>query len=185
MTDEEIIGLFFERSEQAISELAEKHGGAVGRVALNILGDEEDAEECVNDTWLAVWDRIPPERPSPLRTYVCRIARNLAAKRVHANTAQKRNSRYDAALDELAECVPDPAGVEESVEARELARSINAFLDTLPYEDKFLFMRRYWYADSLREIAETAGMRYSAAAVRLHRVREKLRKHLMKEGVPV
>ena len=185
MTDEEIIALFFERSERAISELAEKHGAAVRRVARNILGDERDAEECVNDAWLGAWNSIPPARPSPLRTYVCRIARNLAVKRYHSVSAQKRDSHYDLALEELAECVPDRGGVEDSLAARELAGAINAFLDTLPYEDKFLFMRRYWYADPLPEIAEMAGMRYQTAAVRLHRVREKLRKYLKKEGVPV
>ncbi len=185
MTDEEIIALFAERSEQAIPELAKEHGAAVRRVALNILGDAEDAEECVNDTWLGAWNSIPPARPSPLRTYVCRIARNLAVKRYHAERAQKRDSRYDLALDELAECLPDRGGVEDSLAARELAGTISAFLDTLPYEDKFLFMRRYWYGDPLPEIAEMAGMRCGTAAVRLHRVREKLRKHLKKEGVPV
>ncbi len=185
MTDEEIIDLFFERSEQAISALAQSHGGPVRRVALNILGDPEDAEECVNDTWLAAWNSIPPARPSPLRTYVCKIARNLAAKRYHADRAQKRNSRYDVALDELAACLPDRDGVEDAIAARELAGIIDGFLDTLPREDKFLFMRRYWFADPLPEIAEAAGMSYSAAAVRLHRVRKKLKKILLKEGVPV
>ena len=185
MTDEEIIDLFFERSEQAISELAEKHGGAVNRVAYNILGDKEDAKECVNDTWLGAWNSIPPHRPAPLRTYVCRIARNLAVKRYHANSAQKRNSRYDVALDELAECIPDRNTVEGSFDANELARIIDSFLDTLSYKDKFLFMRRYWFADSLDDAAKMAGMSYNAAAVRLHRVKEKLRKQLLKEGVPV
>ena len=185
MTDEEIIDLFFERSEQAISELAEKHGRAVNRVAFNILGDPEDAKECVNDTWLGAWNSIPPHRPSPLRTYVCRIARNLATKRYHANFAQKRNSLYDAALDELAECIPDRSTVEDSIDAKELARIIDGFLDTLSYKDKFLFMRRYWFADSLADAAKMAGMSYSAAAVRLHRVKEKLKKLLLKEGVLV
>ena len=185
MTDEEIIDLFFERSEQAISELAAKHGHAVERVVSNILGDPEDAEECVNDTWLGTWNSIPPQRPAPLRTYVCRIARNLATKKFHANLAQKRNSRYDIALDELAECIPDRGTVEETVDAKELARILDGFLDTLSYEDRFLFMRRYWFADPLADAAEQAGMSYGAAAVRLHRVRKKLRKLLMKEGVPV
>ena len=185
MTDEEIVDLFFERSEQAIAELDKAHGGVVRRIALNILGDPGDAEECVSDTYLGVWNSIPPQRPAPLRTYVCRIARNLAAKRYHANTAQKRGSGYDLALDELDGIVPARGGVEEAVAARELAALINAFLDTLRYEDRYLFMRRYWYADPLREIARTAGMSYGAAAVRLHRVREKLRKYLLKEGVSV
>ena len=185
MTDEEIIDLFFERSEQAISELAEKHGSAVNRVAFNILGDLEDVKECVNDTWLGAWNSIPPQRPAPLRTYVCRIARNLATKKYHANRAQKRNSQYDVALDELAECIPDRNSVEDQMEADALAAIINRFLDTLPYEDKFLFMRRYWFSDSLADAAEMAGMSYNTAAVHLHRVKEKLKKRLVKEGVPV
>ena len=185
MTDEEIIGLFFERSEQAISELAEKHGSAVSKIAVNILQDEEDAKECVNDTWLGVWNSIPPNRPDPLRTYVCKIARNLAVKRVQSNHAKKRNSQYDLALDELAECIPDCSMVEDALAAKELAESINRFLDTLSYEDKFIFMRRYWYSDSLSEIADMAGMTYNSVAVRLHRVKGKLKKQLLKEGVPV
>ena len=185
MTDEEIIALFFERSEQAISELTAKHGSAVKRVALNILNDTEDAEECVNDTWLAAWNSIPPNRPDPLKTYVCRIARNLAAKKFHANQAKKRSSQYALALDELAECLPDRDTVEDIVAAKELAAFIDGFLDTLSYEDRFLFMRRYWYADPLPEIARMAGMSYGNAAVRLYRVREKLKKQLLKEGVSV
>ncbi len=185
MTDEMIIDLFFERSEQAISELDKRHGGAVGRVALNILGDVEDAKECVNDTWLGAWNSIPPNRPSPLRTYVCKIARNLATKRYHADRARKRSSQYDLALDELADCLPDSGSVEDEAAAKELAEIINAFLDTLTYEDKFLFMRRYWYADSLSDIAAMAGMSYNNAAVRLFRVKEKLRRILEKEGVAI
>ena len=185
MTDEEIINLFFERSEQAISELAKKHGPAVSRVALNILKDEEDAKECVNDTWLGAWNSIPPNRPDPLRTYVCRIARNLATKRYHANSAKKRDSQYDLALEEFAECIPDCSTVESALAAKELAEIINRFLDTLSYEDKFVFMRRYWYADSLADIAKMAEMSYNSVAVRLHRVKGKLKKLLLKEGVLV
>ncbi|MDO4862125.1 MAG: sigma-70 family RNA polymerase sigma factor [Eubacteriales bacterium] len=185
MSDEEIIDLFFERSEQAITELTKKHGKAAERAVRNILGDKRDAEECLSDTWLGVWNAIPPQRPAPLRTFVCRIARNLATKRYHANTAQKRDGRYDLALDELAECLPDRGGVEEALSAKELAEAIDRFLDTLSYEDRFLFMRRYWYADPLPEAARMAGMRYGTAAVHLCRIREKLKKQLLKEGVPV
>ena len=185
MTDEEIINLFFERSEQAISELAEKHGNAVKRVAFNILGDLEDTKECVNDTWLGAWNSIPPNRPDSLRTYVCKIARNLATKRYHANSAKKRDSQYDLALDELAEFVPDCSTVESALAAKELAEIINRFLDTLSYEDKFVFMRRYWYADSLADIAKMAGTSYNSVAVRLHRVKGKLKTTLLKEGVLV
>ena len=185
MTDTEIINLFFERSEQAIEELDIKHGSAVASVARNILENAQDTEECINDTYLGAWNAIPPHRPSPLRTFVCKIARNLAAKKYHANTAEKRNSQYDLALEELAECIPDRSTVEDTVAAKELTETINRFLDTLSYEDKFVFMRRYWYADSLSEIAAMAGMSYQSAAVRLHRVKGKLKKELLKEGVPV
>ena len=160
MTDAEIIDLFFERSEQAITELAKKHGGAVSRIAYNILGNVQDTEECVNDTWLGTWNAIPPSRPSPLRNYVCRIARNLATKKYHASTAEKRDSQYDVALDDLAECIPD-------------------------FLDKFVFMRRYWYSDSLTDISKMSGLSYKTVSVRLTRIKEKLKKHLMKEGLLV
>lgn len=185
MTDTEIIDLFFERSEQAISELSAKHGAAVRRVAINILGDPQDAEECVNDTWLGAWNAIPPDRPSPLRSFVCRIARNLATKKYHANTAKKRNGSYDLALDELAECLPALSAVDEEYAAKELAKSIDRFLDGLRYEDRFIFMRRYWYGDSLTDIAEMANMSYNTVSVHLHRIKNKLKEYLMKEGVHV
>ena len=185
MEDKAIVDLYWQRSDRAIPETECKYGGYCHTVAMRIVNNHQDAEECVNDTWLGAWNSIPPQRPAPLRTYVCKIARNLATARYHLNTAQKRNSHYDLALDELAECVPDRNGVEELEAAQELAALLNAFLDTLSYEDRFLFMRRYWYADPLPEAARLAGMSYNKAAVRLHRVREKLRKELIKEGVPV
>ncbi len=185
MTDLEIIDLFFERSEQAITELAAKHGGPVRKLTCNILGNLQDAEECVNDTWLAAWNSIPPNRPSPLRTFVCKIARNLATKKYHSNLAQKRNSHYDLALDELAECVPDNTTVEDICSAKELSEAINRFLDTLSYEDRFIFIRRYWYADALADIACMTGMSYSAVSVRLHRTKNKLKNQLTKEGLLV
>ena len=185
MTDPQIIDLFFERSEQAIAELAKNLEKPVRNVAYNILGNLQDAEECVNDTWIAVWNSIPPHSPSPLRTFVCRIARNLATKKYHANTAQKRNSQYDVALDELAECIPDSRLVEDIYSAKELSSIINHFLDTLSYEDRFIFMRRYWYSDSLTDIVRMTNMSYSSISVRLNRIRNKLKKILMKEGLLV
>ena len=108
MDDNDIIALFFERSEQAVAELERQYGPAARRLAANILGDGRDAEECVNDGFMALWDAIPPQRPMSLGGYFCRTVRNLAAKRYRANAARKRNARYDAALDELAECVAAP-----------------------------------------------------------------------------
>ena len=185
MTDTEIINLFFERSEQAITELDKKHGSAVARVARNILGNTQDAEECVNDTYLGTWNAIPPHKPSPLRTFVCKIARNLATKKYHSNTADKRNSQYDLALDELEEYLSDSDSVEKAYEAQELKEAINGFLATLSYSDRFIFMRRYWYSDPVQDIAKMAHSTNNSVAVRLFRIREKLRLYLEKEGLLV
>ena len=185
MTDTEIINLFFERSEQAIDELAKKHGSAVARVARNILGNEQDTEECVNDTYLGTWNAIPPHRPSPLRTFVCRIARNLATKKYHANTAVIRNSQYDLALDDLEEILADNNSVEEAYEVKELRTAINGFLATLNPSDRFLFVRRYWYSDPVKDIAKMAHSTINSVTVRLFRIREKLRHYLEKEGLLV
>ncbi len=149
MDDQKIIELFCERSEQAIAELAKKYGSVCGRIAENILNNRQDAEECVNDAYLAVWNTVPPQEPDPLLSYVCRIVRNLAAKRYHANTAQKRNSAYDVALDEIEECFASSASVEEEFDARETAGMIDDFLGTLDRESRILFVRRYWEADSV------------------------------------
>ena len=185
MTDTEIINLFFERSEQAIEELAKKHGSAVARVVRNILGNAQDTEECVNDTYLGTWNAIPPHKPSPLRTFVCRIARNLATKKYHANTAEKRNSQYDLALDELEEYLSDSDSVEKEYEAKELREAINSFLATLNRSDRFIFMRRYWYSDPVQDIAKMADSTTNSVTVRLFRIREKLRQYLEKEGLLV
>ena len=184
MTDTEIINLFFERSEQAIDELAKKHGNAVARVARNILGNEQDTEECVNDTYLGAWNAIPPHRPSPLRTFVCKIARNLATKKYHANTAVIRNSQYDLALDDLAEILPNNS-VEEAYETKELKVAINGFLAALNPSDRFLFMRRYWYSDPVKDIAKMAHSTTNSVTVRLFRIRKKLKLYLEKEGLLV
>ena len=185
MTDTEIIDLFFERSEQAITELAKKHGSAVARVARNILGNKQDAEECVNDTYLGAWNAIPPHRPNPLRTFVCKIARNLATTKYHSNTAGIRNSQYDLALDELEDYLADKSGVEEAYEAKELAEAINSFMATLSYTDRFIFTRRYWYSDPVKDIAKMAHSTANSVTVRLFRLREKLRLYLVKEGLLV
>ena len=185
MTDTEIINLFFERSEQAIDELAKKHGNAVARVARNILGNEQDTEECVNDTYLGAWNAIPPHRPSPLRTFVCKIARNLATKKYHANTAVIRNSQYDLALDELEEYLADNSSVDEAYDAKELAEAINGFMATLNYSDRFIFMRRYWYSDPVKDIAKMAHSTTNSVTVRLFRIRKKLKHYLEKEGLLV
>ncbi|MGM9662693.1 MAG: RNA polymerase sigma factor [Oscillospiraceae bacterium] len=182
MHDEEILRLFFERSEQAIAELEAKYGALCRRVAFNILNSDRDTEECVSDAYLAVWNAIPPQRPETLPAYVCRIVRNLAVKRYHANTARKRSSFYDVALEELEECLSAPETAETALSARELTRLLDAFLDTLEERDRYLFVRRYWYADSVAAIAAELGISENNASVRLSRLREKLKRYLRKEG---
>ena len=183
MKDQEIIALFFERSERAITELIGKYGAAIKNVASNILKDTQDAEEAVSDTYLAVWDRIPPARPKYLGTYSCRIARNLSLKRYYANTAQKRNSYYDVALDELEETVSALSTVESVYDAKELTLYLNQFLKNLSKEDRYLFMRRYWYGDRISDIAEKLNITAHKASVRLFRLRQKLQDYLTKEGM--
>ena len=169
MEDQAIITLFLERSEQGIVELISKYGRAVAKITGNILADPLDAEECANDTYLGVWNSIPPTIPRSLGAYCCGIARNKALSRYEANTAQKRNSHYDAALEEL--------------EARELAGCISAFLAGLPYDDRYAFLRRYYYADAITDIARTLGKTPHRVSVRLFRIRENLKKYLRKEGM--
>ena len=183
LEDSQIIDLFFERSEQGIVELDRKYGAAVRKTAANILNDRQDAEECANDAYLGTWNTIPPHRPNPLGSYVCRIARNLAVSRYRAKTAAKRNSGFDLVLDELAECIPSGVNVETDYEARELTEAINRFLATLDRDDRFLFVRRYWYADPVADIAAVTHGSANRISVRLFRIREKLRKALIKEGL--
>lgn len=183
MEDSQIIALFHERSEQAIEELDRKYGAALRKTAANILRDRLDVEECVSDALLGAWNSIPPQDPRPLASYVCRIARNLAVKRYHANTAQKRNGNYDLVLDELAECLPAPTDVEADYTTKELSAAVSRFLETVSYEDRFCFIRRYWYADPVSEIAAMTNSDSHRVSVRLYRTRERLRRTLQKEGL--
>ncbi len=185
MEDSEIIRLFFERSEQAILELDRKHGPAVRKTAANILQDRLDAEECVNDTYLRTWNSIPPHAPDPLAGYVCRIARNLAVNRYHANNAEKRGGGYELILDEMLECIPSGTDIETDYDAKELSAAINRFLAGLRREDRVLFVRRYWYADSVTELAAATRSSPGRISVRLFRLRGKLRNMLKKEGFSV
>lgn len=182
MDDREIINLFFERSEQAIIELSKKYGSACRKISQNILNNALDAEECVNDAYLGAWNSIPPKEPNPLLTYICRIVRNLSIKKYHSNTALKRNSYYDIALDELEDCIGDSNTVESDCSARELAKMIDLFLDTLDKDSRIMFVRRYWFSDPLSEIAAMFNTSNHNASARLFRIRKKLRKYLEEEG---
>ncbi len=183
MDDSKIIELFFERSEQAIIELSNKYGAKCNRVANNILNNRQDSEECVNDAYLAAWNTIPPQRPDPLLSYVCRITRNLALKKYHENTARKRNSIYDVALDEIADCIPASYSVEDEVAAKEVARLVDSFLETLDRESRVMFVRRYWHADSIEDLAGLFNRSRHYVSVRLSRTRKALGRYLTGKGV--
>lgn len=185
MLDEQIIELFFERSEQAINELDDKYGKVFHKLSYNILNDRFDAEECMNDSYLGTWNAIPPERPNPLLTFVCKIVRNISIKKYHAKTAIKRNSAYDVAMSEVANYILSPNNVEAELEAKELARIIENFLETLTVENRVIFMRRYWFSDSYKEIAERIGITEKTVSMRLTRIRQQMREYLMKKEVLV
>ena len=185
MSDSKIIELFYERSEQAIVELSKKYGDICYRIAVNILKNEFDAEECVNDTYLGAWNTIPPKKPNPLRAYICRLTRNISIKRYHHNTAQKRNSCYDVSLDELEGCLSSPLTVQDEVSADELATMIDKFLDGLDQTNRVMFVRRYWFSDSVSDIAAMFKMNSHTVTVRLSRTREKLRRYLTERGVAI
>lgn len=181
MEDKAIIALLFSRAEEALSALADRFGQVLHRIAMNILHSPRDAEECVNDTYLALWNTIPPQQPDPLCAYTYKIGRNTALKKLRGNTAQMRNSAYDLSLDELAGCIPDDS-IWETLDGRELGRSIDRFLTKQPKENRILFLRRYWYGDSVRQIARDTGIREGTVSVRLNRIRAALKDYLHKEG---
>lgn len=181
MEDRQIVQLLFARAENAINELSARFGKQLNRIAYNILQNNSDAEECTNDTYLALWNAIPPVSPDPLAPYVYRTGRNTALKRLHWDTAQKRNSRYDVSLEELNGCLPG-TDMEEVIDARELGHAIDRFLTSKSRETRFIFIRRYWYGDSIGEIARELNMRETAVSVRLNRTRNSLKAYLKKEG---
>ena len=185
MDDKRIIELFFSRSETAISQLSEKYGKLCKKISYNILNDLSDAEECFNDTLLGVWNSIPPNRPDSLISYVCRIARNCALKRYEHNTAQKRNSHYDIALEELDECIAAPSGVEQEIDAMELTNDLDKFLGGLKKEDRVIFMRRYYFSDSYEQIASVTGISVKNVSVRLTRIRANLKNYLKERGYEI
>ena len=183
MEDEKIIDLFFERSEQGIRELDIKYGKVCHNLSYHIVGSRRDAEECVNDAYLGAWNAIPPAKPNPLLTYVCKIVRNISLKIYWRKEAAKRSGHYKIALEEIEGYIADQKTVEDEIEARELARIIGEFLDTLTLENRVIFMRRYWFADSYKDIAEFVGLSEKNISVRLTRIREKMKQYLIEREV--
>ena len=186
MEDEAIIRLYWARDEEAIVRTRDKYGRFCHEIAFHILRQRQDTEECLNDTWLRAWNAMPPQRPSVLSAFLGRITRNLSLDRYKAARAEKRGgSSFPAALDELSECVPAGGSVEQTMDERELGQAIDRFLRTIPEKQCSLFLRRYWYAESISQIAERYSLKENTVKSILFRTREQLRKFLQKEGVAV
>ena len=184
MDDRQIIALYNERSEAALSETEKKYGRYCRTVAYNILNNEEDSEECVNDTWLKAWEAIPPKCPDSLAAFLGKITRNLALNLYkHKNREKRGGGQTMLVLDELVECVPGTDSTEDAVDEALLAEVLNGFLAELPTEKRKIFMRRYWYLSSVREIAEEYGLSESKVKMTLLRLRSKLKTVLEKEGI--
>ena len=184
MEDHNIIDLYWERSEQAVSETEKKYGRYCHGISYGILRSHEDAEECVNETYFRAWNAMPPQRPNSLRAFLGRIARNLSLNRYQAANAQKRGrGQTELVLEELAECLAAPEDVEHTVEMAELVRCINDFLRALPERKRNIFLLRYWYLCPVSEIARQYGMRENNVSLHLHRMRGALRKYLEKGGI--
>ena len=184
MNDDQIIQLYFDRSEQAIKETDIKYGGYCYSIAYNILTNPEDAEESVSDTYLKAWNTIPPKRPEHFFAYIAKICRNFALKRVVWKNAQKRKAEVVTLTQEMENCIPDTYR-DSAADARELGQLLDAFLRTLTPDNQMVFLRRYWYVDTIAEIAARYGISESAVQMRLNRTKQKLSAYLAKEGIRV
>jgi RNA polymerase sigma factor (sigma-70 family) len=184
--DSRIVDLYWAREERAIAETERKYGGYCRSIARNILKNPEDTDECVSDTWLHAWNAMPTARPALLSSFLGRITRNLSFDRYKAAHTEKRGGgSLPAALDELEECVAARGGVEEEFDEKELGRSIDRFLRTLPERERNVFLRRYWYVDSVTDIAARFDLKENSVKSILFRTRERLKNYLAKEGVAV
>ncbi len=179
MDDELIVQLYWDRSESAISETDRKYGSYCKSIAYNILQNIEDAEESVNDTYMDAWNAMPPHRPSILATFLGKITRRISIDRWRSQTRLKRGGgEITLALEELDECIAGSQNVEKEMERKELAQLINRFLDSLPVPERRVFLSRYLYMDSIKDIAQKFGFSQSKVMSMLHRLRQKLRRHL-------
>ena len=185
MEDARIVQLYWERNEAAISATADKYGAYCASIARNILGDPEDVEECVSDTYLRAWNAIPPHRPQILPAFLGRITRNLALNRYRHSRADKRGGgRLPAVLEELS-FVTGGEDAEQALDRREVVDAVNSFLAGLPARKRTIFLCRYWYLDSIAEIGARFGMTEGSVSVTLSRLRRKLRDHLLERGIDV
>ena len=184
MEDAKIIDLFWARNEDAIAETDAAYGRKLRFLANKILNNFEDAEESVSDTYMKTWEVIPPQRPVCFYAFIASICRHLSFHKVDWNRAAKRNAEVVALTDEMELCIPD-SRQEETIQGKELAKLLNAFLEGLPRDSRMIFLRRYWFLDSIAEIAKRYDMTESKVKMQLHRTREKLRIFLEKEDIHV
>ena len=185
MDDSQIISLFFLRDQQAITAVQEQYGALVRRIGRNVLCREEDVAECESDTYLGLWNVIPPEKPNPLAAFIAKIARNIALnRRRHEMAEKRRGDSFGVSMEELGDILP-AASVEEQFSAAELGRAINTFLLQEDTESRKLFLRRYWFGDSVSSLASEMGMGENAVSARLSRMRKRLKMYLTKEGFTV
>lgn len=185
MEDKTIIELYWQRKEEAIEETSLKYGALCSYIAKNLLSSHEDCEECVNDTYLAVWNAIPKERPNIFSAFICRITRNLALKKYEYLSAAKRNPGAITSLEELGECISGTESIESEMEKRQIESTINEFLWQLNPEKRNIFIRRYWYFDTIESICKRTGFTKSKVKSMLYEMRQKLRKRLENEGITV
>jgi RNA polymerase sigma-70 factor (ECF subfamily) len=179
-----IVDLFWERSEAAIAETEKKYGKYCHTIAHRILHSEEDAAECVNDTYLAAWNAMPPHKPEKLSTFLGKLTRNLALNRYFHNHAEKRFAPTELILHEVEEILPDPSS-DETADEIALKDAINGFLASLPQQTRIIFVRRYWYMSEVKEIAGDLGLTVGNVKVILHRTRKQFKEYLEKEGINV
>lgn len=183
MNDQDIVNLYWQRNQKAISATASKYGAYCKSIAKNILSNKEDVEECVNDTYLHAWNTMPPHRPNCLSVFLGKITRNLSFDRFRYQRAKKRGSgELTLVLDELAECVSGHDSVEQEIEKQELIRTLNAFLNTLSEEKCNIFLCRYWYVMPISEIAKRFKTSENNISVTLNRIRQNLKKYLTERG---
>lgn len=185
MEDKAIIDLYFERKEEALKATDQKYSAYLKKVISGILNRKEDIEECLNDTYMAVWNRIPPERPAMFRAFVAKIARYTALNRYDYISAGKRNSAFDVILSELEDCLSVGDTVEKELEAGILRDALDSFLYGLKKEKRIIFLRRYWFGDSISDISDNFGLSESKVKSMLFRLRGQLKEHLKKEGIAI
>ena len=183
MEDNQIVELYFQRNADAIKETDSKYGSYCFAIADNILHNREDSEECVNDTWLSAWNAMPPQRPNMLRMFLAKITRNLSFNRFNVRSAEKRGGgEIHLVLDELAECIANESDTENEYLAKELEQCIKLFVRGLPEREGNVFVRRYFFTESVSTIAKRYSMTDNNVMVSLSRTRKKLKAHLEKEG---